>query len=657
MQDENSSALQHALSYVSRGLALVAFAERTKGPTERGWPSKSIKTEADARQKLDGYRNLGVLFRECRENVTDIDLDCPAALAASPFLPPTGFVYGRKSNPASHRFYVTERRLLTVKFLFNDRTISEIRSIGEPKLDEETSKMLPAAFQSVLPPSIHPQGETYVFENSSGPSAEITLVDSKVLWRAAILVASAALVSDSWPPVGTRHHASLALGGMLARRGVTLEEAEIFGRAICTAGSGRDRASTIRNIRDSYKRVNKNQRATGLPSFEKLIDKEVVAQLDEWLSVLDAPLYADAGVAFSEHVEKAQRDHGELTSSLVIESFDNIEAKSVEWLWDQRIPRNKLTMFCGNPDVGKTTIAADVIARHTTGSDYPDGAKNTDVAREVLMLIAEDDPADTVKPRLVGAGADVSKVKFVRAVEIRQNAKKIERMLALDTDIELLEKALMENRKVGLVVLDPITNYLGKADMNREQEVRRVLTPIRELAERAGVTVIGLAHFNKRSDVSALHRVGGASAMGGVPRAVWLFVKDQQDTGLYKMLRGKGNLAKNNKGLKYRIVEKITTTGGVPTIEWGGETSENVDDALTVDRDPESRKSSKARRFLLDHFKSHSGMQPSDPIIEEARRHGISKTTLFRAREDLGIEAERPPGSTKWYWNPPKAES
>ena len=654
MPDEDA-VLRHALLYVSRGFALVAFKERTKFPNYEGWPSDAIKTEEVARQKLNGYRNIGVLFRECRENVTDIDLDHPAALAAAAFLPPTGFTYGRRSNPASHRFYITERRLLTVKFQAEGKTFCEIRSVGAP----EKEGGLPTAFQTVLRPSIHPDGETYAFANGSGPSGEIAQVSAGQLWRSAILVAASTLIADAWPPVGVRHHASLALGGMLARRGVTLEEAKTFGNIIasCQALSKQDRKATVTNIATSYQTIEREKRATGLPSLAKLMNERAVQLLDEWLSVLDSPLYSDAGASFSEHVEQAKRSGGELTTSLIIESFDQIEAKPVEWLWDQRIPRDKLTMFCGNPDVGKTTIVIEVIARHTTGRDYPDGAKNTDVAREVLMLIAEDDPADTIKPRLIGAGADVSKVKFVRAVEIRQNAKKVERMLALDTDIGLLEGALMENRKIGLVVIDPITNYLGKADMNREQEVRRVLTPIRELAERVSVTVIGLAHFNKRSDVSALHRVGGASAMGGVPRAVWLFVKDQQDAGLYKMLRGKGNLSKVNKGLKYRIIETITPTGGVPTIEWSGETSENVDDALTVDRDPESRKSTKAKRFLMEHFKSHPGMQPSDPIVEEARRQGISKTTLFRAREDLGVEAERPPGTTKWFWTPPKAET
>ena len=91
------------------------------------------------------------------------------------------------------------------------------------------------------------------------------------------------------------------------------------------------------------------------------------------------------------------------------------------------------------------------------------------------MIIAEDDPEDTTKPRLMAAGADLTRVHLLRCVRITQGANKAERMLALDTDLKLLEAELVANPAIKLVVIDPITTYFGKANVNRDQELRTVL--------------------------------------------------------------------------------------------------------------------------------------------------------------------------------------
>jgi putative DNA primase/helicase len=355
-------------------------------------------------------------------------------------------------------------------------------------------------------------------------------------------------------------------------------------------------------------------------------------------------------------IEKARRSnpqsahHAPLSAggaTIVRECFTDVEAKPIIWLWKDRIPKCKLTIFSGNPDCGKTTVLVDIIARYTTGRDYPDDAVNAIEPGEVLMLIAEDDPGDTIKPRLMAAGADLSRVSYLKAVQTSDKSKKVERALALDTDMKLLEHLLRENPHIGLVTIDPITGYLGRADLNKEQELRRVLLPIKELCERVGVTFIGLGHFNKRSDVTALHKVGGAVAMSGVARAVWMFAKSPEVDGEYVMLLGKGNLTKKRTGMKYRIGEKVVNNRfEAPFIAWQGEADGDADMVLATVSDPREKRKTKAKRFLEDYLAD--GPRMAEDIHMDGEKAGLSRNALFEAKKELKVTAEKLGG--QWQW-------
>lgn len=326
--------------------------------------------------------------------------------------------------------------------------------------------------------------------------------------------------------------------------------------------------------------------------------------------------------------------------------FSEIEDKSMNWLWPDRIPKGKLVMFYGNPDVGKTSIACDLIAHYTTGTEYPDGSQAVDTG-EVLFLGSEDDPADTLKPRLIAAGANIDRVHYVKGVRLTKGAKRVERALALDSDLSLIEADLSGNPKIGLVVIDPITSYLGKADINKEQSLRDTLNPIKELAEKTGVTFICLGHFSKRTDVGVLHKVGGAVAMTGVARAVWLFMKNPEVDGQYLMLLGKGNLTKKRSGLKYSIIEREIRPGlGMPVIEWHGLESRDAESISATLSDPKERASAKAR-LILEGIK-----EPimSDKVREIAKEKGVSWSTVWRSVKEFGIRSEK--RGNDWWWIP-----
>jgi hypothetical protein len=335
-----------------------------------------------------------------------------------------------------------------------------------------------------------------------------------------------------------------------------------------------------------------------------------------------------------------------------ITMLSETQSKDLHWLWPNRIPQGYLSVFSGNPDTGKTTIALDLVARYTTGREWPDDTPNTLPPGYALLLIAEDGAEDVIKPRLIAAGADCSRIGILVA-KVPTGDKK-ERYFTLDQDLEKLERRLKQPPFFSLIVADPLSSYLGKADMNKEQDVRRVLGPIKELCERTGITFFALGHFNKRTDVSALGAVSGAVANTGLPRAVFLCLKDPQgEKGDMLMLLGKGNLTRRRTGLRYRFKESTVICDNgkpnfVPVIEWRGEETQDADDINETARNPEQKASLRAERFLREFLKDDE--KPSIEILEAAAKIGVKRRTLFAVKKELDIRAIRRNGV--WWWQP-----
>jgi putative DNA primase/helicase len=347
-----------------------------------------------------------------------------------------------------------------------------------------------------------------------------------------------------------------------------------------------------------------------------------------------------------------------------------IEMELVNWLWTDRLP-NKLCVFFGMPDQGKSTVTADIVARLTTGRDMPDRPA-TLPASDVLMLVAaEEGIADTVKPRLVVAGADLDRVHFVKATVRGEGAKKIERETALDTDTAALEATLKENPAIKLVVIDPILSYMGHANVNKDSEVRPVLNRLKDVAERFDIAILCIAHFNKNNDMAALHRLSGAGAWNSIPRAIWAFVpapedEDEAALGLHPgsdehwMLNAKLNItaAKNRAGLKYTFQGVPLTIKGKetsqPRIVWGDAVSDSLESVLAKTKGPKPEKRDAAMAWLKAYLTvgpKRSGPQDgseANTVFGDGLAAGHEHNALFRAKERLGIKAYRVGKS--WFW-------
>lgn len=225
------------------------------------------------------------------------------------------------------------------------------------------------------------------------------------------------------------------------------------------------------------------------------------------------------GLASTLRASKSNSDHREICT----ERADQITPRKLRWLWPERIPLGKVTVFAGLPGQGKSLATVDIAARLTRGAEYPDVA-NPMPPSEVWLVAGEDDPEDVLVPRLLAADADLSKVHIQNSVRVNGQ----DDTLRLDVDAAGINRYLKDRPDLRLVVLDPVSNHLGDASMIDEQEVRAILVALADTAKARQVAIICVLHLNKKEGLSAIHRVSGAGAFIGVARASWFFAPDSE---------------------------------------------------------------------------------------------------------------------------------
>ena len=393
----------------------------------------------------------------------------------------------------------------------------------------------------------------------------------------------------------------------------------------------------------------------------KLPSEQYVAGKREYWSQQINMTVAELDEAVAKQRAK-QAANSEVESTLIVLSMEDVEEKRVEWLWQEKIPLGAVSAYTGNPDTGKTTAYCDLAARVTTERDFPGAKFPSGVGGEVLMLCAEDDYSRVIKPRLVAAGADVKAVYFVEKVEIRQGARRDERMFALDQDLSKIEAELEGHPTYALIIIDPISSYFGKGNMNSKQDVRTIFNRLQAICEKYRVTILVVEHFNKRADVGAIHKLGGSVALVAATRAAFMFAKVPEQEGQYVMHFIKGNYAKKKTGLRFTVGDKESPTlmdpetrtpCRVPYIVWGGEDVTTADDLLRDEKHvAESKRGNKAIQFLRDYLTE----EKETKVLEaEAQKHGISHGALYEVKDKLGIRAKQHHG--KWWWSPPAKAS
>jgi RecA-family ATPase len=324
----------------------------------------------------------------------------------------------------------------------------------------------------------------------------------------------------------------------------------------------------------------------------------------------------------------------------VVVCLADVEPESITWLWPGRVAAGKLTLIVGDPGLGKSWITLDIAARLSSGRMWPDQVPGGAPA-DVLLLSAEDGIADTIRPRLDALAADVIRVHHLAVLRVGQKEHAIQL-----TNIAALEQAISQT-KAQLVIIDPVSAYLGSTDSHRDAEVRGLMAPLAHLADRTGVAVLGVMHLAKSSQQPAIYRPIGSIAFTAAARLVLAVAADPEQDHRRILAPLKQNICAAAPALAYTLAEG--------RLEWEADPVSDVDvdvllSAPTQDRQERLEAGAWLRQALADGPVESTQLQ-----TEAAETAGISTRTLFRAKERLKVDAFKQGYGKdgKWYWRLP----
>lgn len=317
-------------------------------------------------------------------------------------------------------------------------------------------------------------------------------------------------------------------------------------------------------------------------------------------------------------------------------NMETVEVEQIDWLLYPFIPYGKVTIIQGDPGEGKTTMVLQIIAKLTKGEMVlPDSENYTEDESEreavsVIYQTAEDGLGDTIKPRLLEAGADCSRVLVIDDGE--------QPLTMLD---ERLEEAIVETN-ARLIVLDPIQGFLGaEVDMHRANEIRPLMKRVSVLAEKYRCAIILIGHMNKNSSGKSSYRGLGSIDFQAAARSVLVVGRVKDEPEIRVVCHVKSSLAPEGKSIAFRLDKDNG-------FEWIGEYDIEADDLLNGDN--RGQKTREAKAFLQEILANGQVMQTE--IAEEAESRGIKRKTLFNAKASLNVQSNKV--GKQWAWTLPE---
>lgn len=370
------------------------------------------------------------------------------------------------------------------------------------------------------------------------------------------------------------------------------------------------------------------------------------------------PLRRAAEYADSAGTEGLRRVAPATVSSSVLTLAD-VEPRDVDWLWTGRLPAGMVVVFDGQPGAGKSTVVVDLIARLTTGREFPDETPDQRRApADVVMIGNEDSPEHTIRPRLDAARADAARVHLITDIGGRTPR--------LPDDGDAIERIVRE-RGAKLLVLDPVSAHIGQADFHRDNEVRCALSPLATIAERTGATVLMLRHLRKSGGTDALGRGLGSVAITALARAGLMLLLDPDDPMVRVLAWVKLSVGRAPQSLRWRFEGDGDRA---PRIEWLGACDLTADTILAAkdrrDRlgdqagDNAATAMEAAEAWLMNQLEAPGAVPVSD-LKTKAMEANHSWRTVERAKGRLGVRANRESdgqtGAGRWLWVAPERKA
>ncbi|MDD0812988.1 AAA family ATPase [Curvibacter sp. RS43] len=329
-----------------------------------------------------------------------------------------------------------------------------------------------------------------------------------------------------------------------------------------------------------------------------------------------------------------------------------LKPEPIRWLWPNWLALGKLHILAGAPGQGKTTLALAMAATVTIGGRWPDGSPSAD--GNVLIWSGEDDPADTLLPRLLAAGASPERCFFVSGTRINGEVQPFDPA----RDMGALEAQANAIGGIKLLIVDPVVSAVT-GDSHKNTEVRRALQPLVDLCSRLSAVAIGISHFSKGGQGSdPASRVVGSVAFTAIARVVMVAAKTKSETGedTRVLARGKSNIGPDDGGFEYHIEQSEPLPGiHASYVTWGASVSGTARELLAepaeADEEENEKRSARdeAEEFLVELLKA--GPAPTKHVESEARSAGLSWSTVRRASEGLRIKKRKL--NDVWYWERP----
>lgn len=338
-------------------------------------------------------------------------------------------------------------------------------------------------------------------------------------------------------------------------------------------------------------------------------------------------------------------DTTEGLSKLNYLQFSKIQSKPINWFWENRIALGKVTLFAGEPGVGKSQLLLHFASLASKGGTFfPDGSL---IAKgKVAILSAEDDVQDTIKPRLIAAGALLDNVYYFQGTAMLDaDGNTIITPVSLDMDILKIDHILSKLGNFSLFIIDPISAFLGDINDHKNSEVRTLLSKLTMIAEKHNLAMIINTHLSKPKGTSttqtAMNRINGSIAYSAAARAAYLITKDTDNPDLRLFIPVKNNIGLDTDGFSYTIKQSLVENNiKTSCIEWTGDRVElTANEAVEGNGQQSASKKQEAMDFLVEFLTP--GCQPVYLILEESDKRCIARATLYRAKKDLNVIEEK----------------
>ena len=338
----------------------------------------------------------------------------------------------------------------------------------------------------------------------------------------------------------------------------------------------------------------------------------------------------------------------------VLRCMATVVPRDIAWLWDRRIALGCVTLLAGRPGEGKSFLTVELAAHVSTGRPWPDGSPCP--RGSAILISAEDDPEEIIRPRLDAHRADVRSVHLLESVKRISAEGKIWEVAFTLADVAAMEQALVEFPDCKLVVIDPIGSFLGgQTDAHRDNEVREILAPVARLARKHAVAMVVVAHHRKGAASSADDLAIGSRAFTGLARTVWHVGHEKSNKNRQLLLPGKNNLCPEGGGLAFSIQGE----GRAAVVVWEQDAvTMTADEVMAPQSDDEKPgPEPQARDAAADWLSAlmAAGEVPAAKVRQEAEAAGFVWRTVQRAAEALGVIREKNSFTGGWQWRFPKA--